>query len=176
MRAQMALSLPFNDKRLAAFILVVWLAVIFCIFLSLGVLHSHFFRFGPSSNLHFMTITIDTWHEWCLLAVYCAVDTLIKSFGHDSLVPWFTTCLADSKSQALPYSKLTCLIIMETYYGYVHFSYVFKFFLSFTQFDFVLIAALADMAMKVYSYCNYLENKTYAVTPDMAKLIEIKPV
>ena len=52
---------------------------------------------------------------------------------------------------------------MELYFAYVHFSYIFKFFLSLTQFDFVLIASLSDMAMKVYSYSSYMEHKTHAV-------------
>ena len=71
-------------------------------------------------------------------------------------------------------------MIVEIYYGYVHMSYIFKFFLSFTQFDFVLINALSDMAMKIYSYSSYMENKTFLVTsnnnnnetPDSEKLIE----
>ena len=166
----------FNDKRLTAVILVVWSMVMLVIFFSLGVLHSNFFRFGPSEKLHFMTVAIDTWSKWILLGLYCCVDTLIKSFGHDATSPWITTTIADSKSRVLPYSKLTCFLIIEIYYGYVHLSYIFKFFLSFTQFDFVLIAALSDMVMKVYSYGSYMENKTYAspVSSDSETLIELQ--
>jgi hypothetical protein len=172
----MLLSTIFHDKRITALILVVWLGLSFCIFFSLGVLHSSFFRFGPSEKLHFMSICVDTWGEWVLLSFYCCIDTLIKSFGHDATIPWLTTTVADSKSKILPYSKCTCLLIVEVYYGYVHMSYIFKFFLSFTQFDFVLIAALSDMAMKIYSYSSYMENKTFAVptSPDSEKLIEMQ--
>ena len=151
----------FNDKRVTALILVVWLITIFLIFLSLGVLHSDFFRFGPGPKLHFMSIVIDTYQEWMLLALYCCVDKLVQSFGHDSIILWQTHTLADPKCKSLPYSKSTCLLITETYYAYLHFSYIFKFFLSFTQFDFVLIAALSDMVMKIYSYSSYMEHKTY---------------
>ena len=166
-------SFLFTDKRVSCVVLMVWLVVIFCIFFSMGVLHSSFFRFGPSVKLHFMTVNVDTWFKWCLLSVYCCVDTLIKSFGHDSLVPWFTTALADPKSTALPYAKGMCLLIVEVYYMYVHFSYIFKFFLSFTQFDFVLIAAASDMAMKVYSYSSYMERKTHMEpTPDAEALLQ----
>jgi hypothetical protein len=151
----------FNDKRLTALIMGVWCAVVLIIFFFLGVLHSNFFRFGPSHNLHFMTVPIDTWGEWFLLSLYCCVDTLIKSFGHDATIPWATTTIVDPKSKTLPYSKLTCLLIIETFYGYVHLSYIFKFFLSFTQIDFVLISTVSDMAMKVYSYSSYMADKTY---------------
>jgi hypothetical protein len=161
-RRQMIPVILFNDKRLTALVMIMWSFVVLVIFFSLGVLHSTFFRFGPSDKLHFMTVPIDTWGEWILLSLYCCLDTLIKSFGHDAVIPWATTTIVDSKTRTLPYSKLTCLLIIETFYGYVHLSYFFKFFLSFTQFDFVFISTVSDMTMKVYSYSSYMENKTYS--------------
>ena len=169
-------SILFNDKRLTSLILVVWSIVMFSIFFSLGVFQSNFFRFGPSNSLKFMTIVIDTTEEWALLAVYCCLDTLVKSFGHDAMVPWLNHTLSDPKSKTLPYSRGMCLLDMETYFAYVHFSYIFKFFLSLTQFDFVLIAALSDMLMKVYSYSSYMEQKTYSqvAVADGEALIEMQ--
>ena len=163
----------FHDKRLTALILVIWSLVMLVIFFSLGVLHSNFFRFGPSPKLLFMSIAVDTTEKWALLACYCGVDTLVKSFGHDSVVVWLTHTLTDPKTKTLPYSKPTCLLVMEIYYGYVHLSYVFKFFLSLSQFDFVLIAAISDMAMKVYSYSSYMAPKSYRpLEQDSQALIE----
>ena len=163
----------FNDKRCTAAIMVMWSIIVLIVFFSMGVLHSSFFRFGPSSNLHFMTITIDTYEEWSLLAIYCFVDTLIKSFSHDSIVPWLVNTLADQKCKELPYSKSMCLAIMETYFCYIHFSQIFKFFLSLTQFDFVLISALADLLMKIFSYNFYMAQKTQPnQAEDVSSLIE----
>lgn len=149
----------FDDKRATSMVLVMWLTLVFSVFLSLGVLNSPFFSFGPSPSLRFMNVTIDTWGEWGLLSAYCCLDTLVKSFGHDAVVPWLTTTVVDPKNRTLPYSKSVCLVIVETYYCYIHLSYIFKFFLSFTQFDFVLFTALSDMAMKVYSYSAYMRDK-----------------
>ena len=154
-------TFQFNDKRFTALVLMVWLILIVVIFFSLGVLHSSFFRFGPSPSLHFMTIPIDTAEEWMMLAAYCFVDTLFKTFGHDSIVPWLTHTLSDPKCKTLPYRRPVCLAVMEVYFAYVHVSGMFKFFLSLTQFDFVLINMLADMSMKVYSYSSYMESKVY---------------
>jgi hypothetical protein len=161
-------SFLFNDKRYTGLVLMVWLVLILVIFSSLGVLQSSFFRFGPSNSLHFMTISIDTMEEWVILAMYCFVDTLVKTFGHDSIIPWLNHTLSDPKCKVLPYSRPMCLMVMEVYFAYVHVSGIFKFFLSLTQFDFVLINMIADMTMKIYSYSSYMECKTYvhAVTSE----------
>ena len=163
-------TVVFNDKRFTALVLAVWLISLVVIFSSLGVLQSNFFRFGPSSSLHFMSIAIDTPEEWTLLAVYCFVDTLVKTFGHDSIVPWLFHTVSDPKCRTLPYRKSICLLVMEVYFAYVHVSGMFKFFLSLTQFDFVLINMCADLAMKIYSYNSYMENKTYIPPPSATDL------
>ena len=157
------LSSLFTDKRLTAVILLIWLSIVLVVFSCLGVLQSHFFRFGPSPSLHFMTIPIDTMEEWLLLALYCCVDTLVKSFGHDSIVPWLTHTISDPKCKTLPYRRTVCLLIMEVYFCYVHISSMFKFFLSLAQVDFVLINALSDMAMKILSYSSFMHDKTVVV-------------
>ena len=172
------LSSLFTDKRLTAAVLLVWLSIVLVVFSCLGVLQSQFFRFGPSPSLHFMTIPIDTMEEWLLLALYCCLDTLVKSFGHDSIVPWLTHTIADPKCKTLPYKRTVCLLVMEIYFCYVHVSSMFKFFLSLAQVDFVLINALSDMAMKILSYSSFMSDKTLVSTsidPDGSRaLIDVK--
>jgi hypothetical protein len=69
--------------------------------------------------------------------------------------------IADPKVEELPYSKGMCLWVIEVYYGYLHLSLMFKFFLSFTQFDFVLVTAVSDMVTKVWTYEPYVRHKRY---------------
>lgn len=153
------LSTLFFDKRLTALALLIWLSIVLVVFSCLGVLHSQFFRIGPSPSLHFMSIPIDTVEEWLLLAVYCCIDTLVKTFGHDSIVPWLTHTISDPKCKTLPYRRSVCLLVMEVYFCYVHFSSMFKFFLSLAQVDFVLINAISDMTMKIFSYSSFMRDK-----------------
>jgi hypothetical protein len=163
----------FSDKRLTAVMLSVWVLIVLVVFSCLGVLHSQFFRFGPSPSLHFMSIPIDTVEEWLLLALYCCIDTLVKTFGHDAVVPWLTHTISDPKVKNLPYRRSVCLMVIEVYYGYVHVSSMFKFFLSLAQVDFVLINALSDLAMKIFSYSSFMRGKTYdGVELDSQALIE----
>lgn len=171
------MSSLFFDKRLTAFVLVLWLSVVLSVFACLGVFSSRFFRFGPSPSLHFMSIPIDTVEEWLFLALYCCVDTLFKTFGHDSIVPWLTHTISDPKCKTLPYRRSVCLIVMEVYFGYVHVSSMFKFFLSLAQVDFVLINALSDLSMKIFSYSSYMRDKTHVDTdPDSQALIDVKGI
>ena len=151
----------FVDKRLTALVLVIWLAVVLTVFFCLGVLNSNFFRFGPSPSLHFLSIPINTFEKWFLLAIYCCIDTLIKSYGHDLVIPWLTHTIADPKTRTLPYRRGVCLLVMETYFMYVHISSMFKFFLSLAQVDFVLISGLSDMTMKIFSYSAFMRDKVF---------------
>ena len=82
-----------------------------------------------------------------------------KECGPDAITPWITNVIADPKTASLPYSKCTCLAIIEIYHAYLHLSYIFHFFLSFTQFDFVLFNMLSDMLMKIYTYGSYMQHK-----------------
>jgi hypothetical protein len=57
----------------------------------------------------------------------------------------------------------------------VHVSSMFKFFLSLAQVDFVLITALSDMFMKIFSYSSYMRDKTHEdADPDSQALIDMK--
>ena len=152
-------SAVFVDKRLTAAILVIWIVIVLVVFACLGVLNSDFFHFGPSPHLHFMALPIDTFNKWLFLAVYCCVDTLVKSMGHDSVTLWLSNTIADPRCKTLPYRQPVCLLVMEIYFAYVHISGMFKFFLSLAQVDFVLISGLSDMTMKIFSYSAYMKDK-----------------
>jgi len=151
----------FNDKRFTAGLLCVWLGVILILFADMGVLNSSFFSIGPSRTLHFMSVSIDTTQKWLMLAAFCLIDTMIKTFGHDSIIIWSVHTLCDPKCSELPYSKWMCILIMELYYLYVHVAGVFKFFISLSQIDFVCIMAVSDLLMKGFTYSSYIHGKTY---------------
>jgi hypothetical protein len=157
----MSFSTVFNDKRFTACLLCVWLGVILVLFADMGVLSSSFFSIGPSKTLRFMSVSIDTTQKWLMLAAFCLLDTMIKTFGHDSIIIWSVHTLCDPKCVELPYPRWMCLMIMELYYLYVHVSGVFKFFISLSQIDFVIIMAASDLVMKGFTYSSYIGEKIY---------------
>ena len=156
------MGVVFSDKRVTAALLCVWMVVILVIFAYMGVFRaSAFFNIGPSPTLHFMSVNVDTWAEWCLLAGFCFVDSMVKTFGHDSIVIWSIHTVCDPKCVDLPYPKWVCMAIIEMYYVYIYVSGVFKFFISLSQIDFVVINHLSDLLMKGYTYSSYMYAKKY---------------
>ena len=156
------MGVVFSDKRVTAALLCVWMFVILVIFAYMGVFRaSAFFNIGPSPTLHFMSVNVDTWAEWCLLAGFCFVDSMVKTFGHDSIVIWSIHTVCDPKCVDLPYPKWVCMAIIEMYYVYIYVSGVFKFFISLSQIDFVVINHLSDLLMKGYTYSSYMYAKKY---------------
>ena len=156
----------FDDKRCTAVLLCVWMVIILIIFATMGVFGSSFFHIGPSKTLHFMSVNIDTWTEWCLLASFCFIDSMVKTFGHDSIVIWSIHTLCDPKCMDLPYQKWVCMGVVEMYYVYIYVSGVFKFFISLSQIDFVVINHLSDLIMKFFTYNAYFKEKKYVSIPD----------
>jgi hypothetical protein len=54
-----------------------------------------------------------------------------------------------------------CLAVIEMYYVYIYVSGVFKFFISLSQIDFVLINHLSDLIMKAFTYTSYISQKKF---------------
>jgi hypothetical protein len=160
----------FSDKRWTAACLFVWTIIVVFIFSVMGVSEYHFFRVGPSKTLHFMSVNIDTWSEWAMLAAFCFVDSIVQTFGHDSIVIWSIHTLCDPKCAVLPYPKYVCLAVVEMYYVYIHVSGMFKFFISLSQVDFVVISQLSDLLIKSYTYMSYMKDKKHE--PEAVPLIE----
>jgi hypothetical protein len=106
-----------------------------------------------------MQVNIDTWAEWSVLAAFCFIDSLIKAFAHDSIVIWSINTLCDPKSTDTTYPKWVCLAIVQTYYIYIYVSGVFSLFIGLSQIDFVVINHVSDLAMKLYTYNSYIDQK-----------------
>ena len=148
----------FEDKRCTAGVVGVWMLAMIVLFAVIGVFHSNFFHVGPSPSLHFMSVNIDTWSEWGMLASFCFIDSVIKAFGHDSIVIWSYNTLCDPTKSAT-YPKWVCLAIVQTYYVYIYFSGIFGLFIGLSQIDFVVINHISDLTTKFYTYNSYIDQK-----------------
>jgi len=106
-----------------------------------------------------MTITIDTWDEWTMVAVASFTSTCFNDFFSDSLSPFFVNTIQDQKTRYLPYSKFTCYIILQLWSIYCGLMSIFSIGLLMSQIDFLLIRLLADLMVNTFTTFKFLNGK-----------------
>lgn len=149
----------FDDKRVAITILMVWLVIVLFSFNTIGLFHSDFMRFGPSKTTKIMTITIETWHDWWMVAMASFLSTCVNDFFGDSLSPFFLNTIQDHKTKYLPYSKTTCYVILQLWSTYCCLMSIFSVGLLMSQIDFLLIRLIADLAVNTFTTFKFLRGK-----------------
>jgi hypothetical protein len=149
----------FDDKRVAISILMVWLVIVLICFNTIGLFHSDFMRFGPHPTTKIMTLTIETWHNWWMVAFASFLSTCVNDFFGDSLSPFFLNTIQDHKTKYLPYSKTTCYIILQMWSTYCCLMSIFSVGLLMSQIDFLLIRLVADLAVNTFTTFKFLKGK-----------------
>ena len=161
MRCSNFASTLFHDQRKSIIALYAWLAILVGLFVNIGIGDSTFLHFGPSENAEFMTIKIDTWSKWTIIAVFQFCNTFINIFVAESMFPWIQNTIQDHKNKYLPYSKSTCMWICQTYYFYGNIVSMFGLFAMFVQVDFLVIRTVADILVSYYTTSQFLKTKVH---------------
>lgn len=149
----------FDDKRLSIFCVMTWLTLLFMALYSLGFLHASFMTFGPSSHTKIMTMTIDNWYSWSMVAIASFISTVVSDFFGDSISPFIVNTIQDHKGQYLPYSKFQCFIIVQLWSFYCIFMSVFSLGLLTSQLDFIIIRTVADLLVNGFTTFKFLSHK-----------------
>lgn len=155
-----ALNFVFDEKRAAALIVFLWTAITVGVLGSINVLHSDFMTVGPSNHTMFMTVAIDTWHKWWILAAVTFLNAAIGDFMGDAIAPWIQNTVEDHKTRYIPYSKLTCYLIIQIWSVYCAAMHIFSVSLLISQIDFLLIRLAADLAVNTFTTHKFLRNKS----------------
>ena len=153
------LNTVFDDKRIAITCLMVWLLVVVLAFNSIGLFHSDFTRLGPSPTTKIMTLTIDTWDRWIMVAMASFTSTCFNDFFSDSLTPFFLNTIQDQKTRYLPYSKATCYIILQLWSVYCALMSIFSVGLLMSQVDFLIIRLVAELLVNTFTTFKFLQGK-----------------
>ena len=156
---RMILDLLFDDKRIAITFMMCWLVVVLFGFSTIGLMSSNFMHIGPSENTKIMSLTIDTWHDWGMVAAASFLSAIVNDFFSDSLGPWFLNTVQDQKTSYLPYSKGTCHVILQLYSVYCSFMSVFSVGLLMSQIDFLIVRLSADLLVNTYTTFKFLRGK-----------------
>lgn len=150
----------FNDKRITTLFIGIWSLICVAVFTSIMYAdNSPFLNFGPSSKTELFGVKLDSWTTWWAVALYTFFSTAIAAFSSDSVVPWITNTIQDHKTEYIPYSKTTCLIIIQTFTFYAVTQSVIGLFVALTQVDFMLIRLLADWIVNHYTTFWFLKHK-----------------
>ena len=171
----MSLDHIFDDKRVLAMLIAAWTCTICVIFICIMVDdESPFLSFGPNSRTVLFGFKLDTWTKWGCVALYTFVSTCIADFTSDSMGPWITNTIQDHKNTYLPYSKWTCVCIVQTFSMYAIIMGTIHLFVALSQIDFMLMRMFADLIVNYYTTSRFMQFKhvdseKYASHIDMMK-------
>jgi hypothetical protein len=150
----------FDNKLLIAAFIFVWTCVSSCVFCIIMVKDdSNFLVLGPNTRNQLFGVKMDTWFKWWVTAIYTFVSTAIAAFASDALCPFFTNVIEDHKTVHIPYSKFTCLMIVQVFTIYGVIMSVIGMFVALTQVDFMFIRIAADLIVNGHTTYYFLRGK-----------------
>jgi hypothetical protein len=120
---------------------------------------SKFLKLGPNEMNQLLGVKMDTWFKWWVTAIYTFVSTAIAAFAGDALIPFFNNVIQDHKTKHIPYSKFTCLLLMQCFTIYGVIMSVIGMFVALTQVDFMLIRIAADLIVNSHTTTYFLRGK-----------------
>ena len=150
----------FNDKRVITIFICIWSLLCAVTFYSIMAFdNSPFLNFGPSERTELFGVKLDSWPVWWAVAVYTFVSTAIAAYASDSIIPWITNTVQDHKTKYIPYSKVTCLVIIQVFTFYGVTQSMIGLFVALTQVDFMIIRLAADFLVNHYTTAWFLRSK-----------------
>lgn len=150
----------FEDKRILTLLVMIWTVISSLFFLHIMIIdNSKFLSFGPNENTKLMGVVLDSWFKWWVVAFYTFISTLVAAFSSDAIVPWITNTVQDHKTIYIPYSKMTCLVIIQCFTIYAVIMSVIGMFVALTQIDFMIIRILADLIVNHFTTFWFLRGK-----------------
>jgi len=156
----------FDDKRVLCIMIACWTLVVTIIFVCIMVDdQSPFLAFGPNSRTTLFGFKLDTWTKWGCVAIYTFISTCIADFTSDSVGPWITNTIQDHKNAYLPYTKMTCITIVQMFAIYAIIMNTISLFVALSQVDFMLLRMLADLIVNYYTTSRFMQFKT--VNPEL---------
>jgi len=150
----------FDNKLTLCAMLMFWTvgsSAVFCYIMIKD--HSKFLMLGPNDANQLLGVKMDTWFKWWVTAIYTFLSTAIAAFAGDALCPFFSNVIEDHKTKHIPYSKFTCLLIVQCFTIYGVIMSVIGMFVALTQVDFMLIRIAADLLVNSHTTYYFLRGK-----------------
>jgi hypothetical protein len=124
---------------------------------------ANYFHFGPSEELCFISVRIDTWWKW---AIFLALSMLIdgtSTMGRELVSPWVSNVLAGPNGP--PPSSCLAHSIQQLYYINYYLESAIGTFVALTQVDLLVFSMIASCVVTFYTTGRYLKAKEGKNTP-----------
>ena len=150
----------FNDRRVLTMLLMLW-TILTCLvfFWIMYVDNSPFLQFGPNNHTKLFGVVLDSWAKWWCVTIYTFISRGVNAFAGDSVVPFITNTVQDHKTIYIPYSKLTCLMIIQVFTCYSVVISIVGLFVALTQIDFTVVRLGSDLIVNWMTTNYFLRGK-----------------
>lgn len=118
---------------------------------------SHYFHFGPSNDLCFISIRINTWWKWIVILLLTIIIDAAATLSAEFYSPWISNALADPDGP--PTNPCMAHIIQQVYYVNYYLQNAIWTFVSLTQVDLLLCSMLSSNIVCIYTTSKYLKQK-----------------
>ena len=150
----------FNDRRVLTFLLLLWTAATCGVFFwIMYVDDSPFLQFGPNKHTELFGVVLDSWGKWWSVSIYTFISCGVNAFAGDSIVPFITNTVQDHKTVYIPYSKFTCLVIIQVFTCYSVVISIVGLFVALTQIDFTIVRLVSDLIVNWLTTAYFLRGK-----------------
>ena len=155
-----------SSPKVATLILLIWIGVVFLIGCQIGLFNGKMFRFGPAlsdeSPIIIFGFKIDSMKKVIGVMLYSFVSKIISEYGENIISPWITNVIQDTKSDTIPFTKLTIMMIHNGYNIFGWLNYVIQIMMVFTmELQFILPKMIASLIMGNVTTWNYISNKRF---------------
>ena len=150
-------------EKIVSRVVMFWIIMIF---ITIALLYKHmneeammFYQFGPNENLLVFGLNIDTYPKYCVIIIYCFLNSLIRTASKDILGAYLTNSVQDVSKEK--HKNIRCFAYEVTYvlsiYAWIDW-YIYMNLLV-VQVDMLIIEITSDLIMSVVTTRYYLQNK-----------------
>jgi hypothetical protein len=130
-----------------------------------GLLGTDIYRVGPNSDLYILGFCIDSVEKYVAVAIFCFVNSGIRTLNGEVLRSWITTQIQDiskpighiSRKEAYSISCIATMFVWFDFFMYMN--------ILLTQIDMIFIEISADLTMTI------ILNTYYTTTRDSPLMI-----
>ena len=116
---------------------------------------TNIYRFGPNEDLYILGFCIDTVEKYSTIAVFCFINSGVRTLNHVIMQPWITNQVQDI-SKPMEVSASSAYEISCVSSAYIWFDFFMYMNILLTQIDMMLIEVGTDLIMTTILTTYYL--------------------